>query len=126
MVKRNVESLTEKDQGKSNKYTITAYKICWILFICFVIGVTVSTILTPHPLHYVDEAPDGWYRQRSYIYHTHISDNGTKIFFSLCQEYSSGPLHGFFKVADNVVFFDEGRYDIKIVNNTIVEAYRYE
>lgn len=100
--------------------------IVCILFLatCLLASPAIYTILTAPP-YYRDTAPDGWYHQRSYIANFSIYNNGTEVFFPVCDHDYLGPLHGFFKVADGVVF-EEGRYDIKIVNNIIVEAHRYE
>lgn len=69
-----------------------------------------------------DFAPDGWYHQRSYVQQSDLINNGTMIFFPICDHSYLGPLHGTFKITCNLT---EGRYDFHVVNNVIVEARSY-
>ena len=94
------------------------------LVTCLLMSPAIYNIVTS-PAYYLDTAPDGWYHQRSYITNFSIYNNGTEIFFPVCDHDYLGPLHGFFRVADGVVF-GEGRSDIKIINNIIVEAHKYD
>lgn len=71
-----------------------------------------------------DSAPDGWYHQRSYVSSYDIINNGSEVFFPICDHSYLGPLHGCFKVASGVAL-SEGRFDFRVVNNVIVEAVPY-
>jgi hypothetical protein len=66
---------------------------------------------------YWNTAPDGFYKM--VVYPTGFKDG--KIGFAMCED-SPGPLHGYWKVAENVTFPVQGEYILVLVDNTIVYA----
>lgn len=79
----------------------------------------------PFKGYYRDSAPDGWYHQRQSISQYNLQNNGTEVFFAMCDHSYLGPLHGTFKVASGVSFGDGGRFDLRLKGNVIVEAVPY-
>lgn len=88
--------------------------------ICISVAFAVYSRVTYREEHYWDSAPDGWYRQREGISLSQVSEG--HLFLPICGHSYLGPLHGYWKLSCDVNITESGWYNLRLQNNTIVEA----
>ncbi len=117
-----------------NKSIVTFF-IAFLVAIVLMAGITFfynpekyGRLFVPY---YRDSAPDGWYHQKEGIGTYNYDKINGVVCFALCDHSYLGPLHGTFRVSDDLIAKgvfegnESRQYDLYLENNIIVDAHPY-